>query len=744
MTSLDDVVASRELAGQPARAPDFAAQARAVGELVRALADAPETILQALVDSALVQCRAESAGISIVEDDSFVRWSAVAGRWAHLATGGMLRSASPSGAALDRDAALVVSDPGRSFPELAKLDPPASSVLVAPFHLHGVPVGTVWVVAHAPDHRFDLEDLRLLTGLSGFAAAAYQAHARLGLERRIEEHAHELSVTNEARDGLAQERDRLIHDLEVHQAELEAQNRELRDTQQLLEESRSRYSDLYDFAPFAYCTLDLVGCIVEINLAGAAMLETPRGQLIGKPFALFVASRDRAGFRGYWTQRTTAPDGQTGFELTLRSLGAASMMIQMINAPALGRDQTVVGYRTVLTDITELKRAETALRLAVRMREDFLAVVSHDLRTPLNSIMLGSEVLLHSQAEGTAGANHLSRIKRAATRMSVLLGDLLDLSSMDAGQLSMTRQLVSVDQLLATLAEGLEANAAYMAIRLDIEVEPPQLAAYCDRDRVGQVLANLVGNAIKFSRRGGQIRIEARPHVDGIEIAVRDTGPGIEAAQLEHIFDPYWQVASTAKKGTGLGLAIAKGIVEAHGGKLRVESELGRGSAFCFTLPVAPRDGPRSGPPAARPRRGSSSGPLSIVALAGDDRTAPVAHHRVLIIDDELDTRDLVAELLRDEGHDASIAADGAEALEYLRGAATLPSLILLDLEMPIMDGWEFLELRGRDARLSGIPVVLISGQLASRDTARALGLAGYIEKPIGAATLLEVMAGVA
>jgi len=741
MACLDDVLTTRELAEQPARAPDFEAENRAFAELVQSLANAPQTILQKLVDTALEQCRAGSAGISILEGNSFFRWYAVAGRWASFANGGMPRSASPCGTVIDRDAPLLFSHPGRYFAEMAKVDPLASAALLVPFHVNGAAVGTVWVVAHTPDRKFDLEDLRLLTSLSRFAAAAYQAHVRLGLERRIVEHSNELSVTNRARVDLTQERDRLIYDLEVHQTELEVQNRQLRDTQQLLEDSRTRYSDLYDFAPIAYCTLDLSGSIVEINLAGAALLEMPRGQLIGKPFPVFVSQAERAAFRHYWSQRRSVSNEQTAFELTLRTSSKSPTTIQMINAPALDRERTVVGYRTVLTDITELKRAENALRLAVRMREDFLAVVSHDLRTPLNSIMLGSEVLLHAQAVGSAGADHLGRITRAATRMSLLLGDLLDLSSMDAGQLSMDRQMVSIELLLATLVESLEANVAQKSLQLDVELEVPHLVAYCDRDRIGQVLTNLVGNAIKFTRRGGQIRIGARRHVDGVELSVRDSGAGIEALQLEHIFDPYWQAASSAKKGTGLGLAIAKGIVEIHGGSIRVESKAGAGSSFFFTLPAAPTPGHSAAVPVAR--KASTSGPLSIIHLAGRERVSPPAHHRVLVIDDELDTRELLGSLLRDEGHDVSTAADGAEALEYLRGSDALPSLILLDLVMPVMDGWEFLEARGRDPRLNGIPVVLISGQLASRETARALGLASYIEKPIAAATVIEMMAGI-
>jgi PAS domain S-box-containing protein len=542
-------------------------------------------------------------------------------------------------------------------------------------------------------------------------------------------------------DGERDERDRLIHDLEVHQAELEAQNQQLREAQHQLEESRARYSDLYDFAPVAYCTFDAAGCISEINLTGAAMLGTQRSRVIGKPFAVYVSPHDRAAFRMHLQRRLQVPQGPAVVELTLASAAKQPIVVQMVSVVARDHDGASVSCRSTFTDITEQKRAEAALHLAVHMREEFLAIVSHDLRNPLNSILLGTEILQGANKLDPTSSGKVTLIHNAATRMSRMLSDLLDLSSMDAGHLSIERKPESVDALLAAAVEAASSSAAQREIRLETIIDEPGLVAYCDRNRILQVLLNLVGNAIKFSRRTSRVCLEARRQLDEIEISVRDFGDGISASQLEHIFDPYWQAPNTAKLGTGLGLSIARGIVEFHHGQLRVESVVGRGSCFIFTLPGTPnRELARPATP-RRERRGS--GPLSgghPIVRPAIEASPPAERGPILIVDDERDVHMLLAEVLRGDGYEVATATDGAEALVYLRAATKLPCLILLDLVMPNVDGWQFLEQRADEPRLAEIPVVLISGQVAARETARALGLAGNMEKPIGVAPVREML----
>ena len=541
--------------------------------------------------------------------------------------------------------------------------------------------------------------------------------------------------------GERDERDRLIHDLEVHQAELEAQNQQLRDAHHQLEESRARYSDLYDFAPVAYCTFDPAGLVSEINLTGTAMLGTQRSRVIGKPFAVYVSESDRAAFRNHLQRRLSSPQGPEVVELTLVSSAKHPFVVQMVSAVARNHGGAIVGCRSTFTDITEQKRAEEALRLAVHMREEFLAIVSHDLRNPLNSVLLGSEILQGIPTLDVVSRGKVELIHNAAKRMGRMLSDLLDLSSMDAGHLSVERKPESVDALLAATVEAASPSAAARTIQLETVLDESQLVAYCDHDRILQVLMNLVGNAIKFSSPNGRIRIEARRTLDEIEFAVHDSGAGIAKSQLDHIFDPYWQAAKTAKLGTGLGLSIARGIVEFHGGRIWAESVIDRGTCFFFTLPATPTIDWT--PEASTKRERRKSGPLSgsQPIVKPPVEVSPPERGPILIVDDEPDVHTLLTDVLRGEGYEVVTAADGAKALTYLRAATTLPCLILLDLVMPNVDGWQFVEERSHDSRLARIPVVLISGQVAARETARSLGLASYIEKPIEVATIREMLA---
>ncbi|MBA3396348.1 MAG: PAS domain S-box protein [Deltaproteobacteria bacterium] len=176
----------------------------------------------------------------------------------------------------------------------------------------------------------------------------------------------ESTVNETAR--LLEERGRLIHDLEVHQAELEAQNQQLRDTQHLLEESAARYSDLYDFAPVGYCSLDRAGTITEINLTGAVMVGKQRARVIGKPFSLYVSEPDRAAFRTHLARRLASPQGPAAVELTLVGAAEQPVVVQLVSSIAVDRAGAVIGCRSAFTDISEQKRAEEALRLAVRQR----------------------------------------------------------------------------------------------------------------------------------------------------------------------------------------------------------------------------------------------------------------------------------------------------------------------------------------------------------------------------------------
>ena len=221
-----------------------------------------------------------------------------------------------------------------------------------------------------------------------------------------------------------------------------------------------------------------------------------------------------------------------------------------------------------------------------------MAVVSHDLRNPLATVQMAVSFMLDEVVPNDAAHEperiQLKAIHRSADRMYRLIQDLLSVAAIEAGQMAVTRSLVAVDDLLSDALEMLRPLAAAKRIALVADVPPALPRVVADRERVLQVFSNLGGNAIKFTPEGGRIEIGATPRGETVEFAVRDSGPGIPPEDRPHIFDRFWQAKKTARGGVGLGLAIAKGIVESHGGRIRIESELGRGASFAFTLPVAP------------------------------------------------------------------------------------------------------------------------------------------------------------
>ena len=225
-------------------------------------------------------------------------------------------------------------------------------------------------------------------------------------------------------------------------------------------------------------------------------------------------------------------------------------------------------------------------RDAIGLRDQMLAIVSHDLRSPLSIVMMAAGALDEQLLE-SSNKSIVQKIHRAAHRMDRMIRDLLDYASIDAGQLSIVPRAQDVHSMISETLVGVEAIARVRNVELSMVVPDGLPPVACDRDRILQVTSNLVGNALKVVSSGGLVTIRAALHDDGIAISVIDTGPGISAHDQGRLFERYWRGAEHRYQGTGLGLAIARGIVLAHGGKIWVESKLGHGATFTFTLPIA-------------------------------------------------------------------------------------------------------------------------------------------------------------
>jgi signal transduction histidine kinase len=225
---------------------------------------------------------------------------------------------------------------------------------------------------------------------------------------------------------------------------------------------------------------------------------------------------------------------------------------------------------------------------AVQDREVILNIVSHDLRNPLNTLLMSAALLredLPADGGSETSVKALAMIQRSVGRMERLIGDLLDMASIEAGQLAISKLDLAFNALVEEAIESSRSEASRKSLRLEVQLPSQEILLSCDRGRILQVLSNLIDNAFKFTPKGGSLLLSAERHETEIRVAVSDTGTGIAQEALPHVFDRYWRAKETASRGSGLGLYISKGIIESHGGALWVESELGKGSTFFFTLP---------------------------------------------------------------------------------------------------------------------------------------------------------------
>jgi signal transduction histidine kinase len=233
-----------------------------------------------------------------------------------------------------------------------------------------------------------------------------------------------------------------------------------------------------------------------------------------------------------------------------------------------------------------LEEARDKAEAASRAREEMLAIVAHDLRNPLNVVMIARGLLADTDASGERRDQLLAVMQRASQRMNRLVEDLLEVVRQESGKMTLVLEAVPVADILEQTVEMCEATAIEQGISLEVRETPPDLMVTADEERVLQVMGNLVGNALKFVPRGGRVVLESKRKGGETVFSVADSGPGIPPEDVAHLFEKFWQRRRTDTRGVGLGLAIARGIVEEHGGRIWVESTLGAGSTFYFTLPT--------------------------------------------------------------------------------------------------------------------------------------------------------------
>jgi len=484
------------------------------------------------------------------------------------------------------------------------------------------------------------------------------------LRRRAEERLREpQSESGQARTEA--DTQHLVHELQVHQIELEMQNEELQKARDEMEAGLEKFSDLYDFAPVGYLTLDREGTVLEANLTSASLLGIERSRLVKRRFGSCVSASELPAFNTFLAQvferRTRA-----FCEVTLLKKGKPQIELRLEAAVAAsGRE-----CRAVLADITERKRAEEDRLILNRLESTAILVggIAHDFNNLLTMILLNLELAETLIPPGEELANVLEQAKQAARTSGGLIQQLLIFASGGAPIRKPTRlaELIEASVRLAVGGSRLRCDFSLAEDLWPTEVDPGQ---------TGQVFRNLALNAREAMPEGGTISVRAEnvvlgPHEhpslppgDYVRVSITDRGGGISKDVLPRIFDPYFSTKLRgAQKGMGLGLAICHAVIQSHGGAITVQSEPGVGTTFHLLLPASRKP--------LQPEKASV--PAGVLR-----------HERILVMDDEEVVRKLVRRLLQQMGYEVELVEDGQRAVgayESAKGQGRPFDAVILDL----------------------------------------------------------------
>ncbi|WP_051487374.1 ATP-binding protein [Roseivivax marinus] len=507
-----------------------------------------------------------------------------------------------------------------------------------------------------------------------------------------------------------------------------------------VQEGAARTRTIVETSLDAILVFDATGTILSVNGTARDLFRLGETQM-GLPLALlFDAAGDdasREGPLGFLSRGTAPALQERRFEATGRDLDGRRFPVEM----SVGRadDTAEAIYVAYMRDITRRKTDEHALTEArdralagERAKSEFVAVMSHEMRTPLNGL-LGSLQLLRDHSLTERQTELVDRMEGSGRLLLGLVNDVLDLAKFEAGKMDVTPHAMSVTRLLDGVLETVAALAAEHGNRIEWTwVGPPRDACTGDQRRLRQVLLNLVGNAVKFTR-GGLITVEAEALPDGrsLEVRVIDTGIGIAEADLDRIFNDFETLDSSYARqvgGTGLGLGIARRMVHLMGGEIGAESEPGEGSLFWIRVPVGPV-------PAEKAETLAAPAPPAVRPLPPLD---------LLLVEDNPLNRAVAREMLEGDGHRVTEAHDGRAGVDWARSRRF--DAILMDISMPVMDGIAAAREIARDGGASrGAPILAVTAHALAEEVEgfRAAGMAGAVSKPIDRTELTAALSAV-
>ena len=519
---------------------------------------------------------------------------------------------------------------------------------------------------------------------------------------------------------------KLVHELQVHQIELEMQNDELRHAQLEIEESRDRYLELYDEAPVGYVTLNPKGIVLETNLTATRLLEKDRESLVNLPFSRLVCKEDADSFHLYLNHVIETGSKQTCLIKLLKKDGIP-FHAQLETIPASGVDGAPTLCRMTVSDVSAQKKAEALLAQTQRLRSlgEMASGVAHHVNNTLQ-IVLGNleltlmgieggdcsnikgtiEQVMHASREGAAIISRLQSFARIRCEVSPTASKVLELSHVVNQAVELTRPAWE----MVPCAEEKKTT-----LHLDLKDE---CFVRGKEDELFEVAVNLIKNAAEALPEGGEMTVSTRIEGNQVVFKVQDTGIGIPKSDLENVFDPFWSAQGLTK--AGMGLSISYGIVSRHGGTISVESELGKGSTFTARLSLSDR---------------ASEEVHSVAEMA------PLRKLTILAIDDSEQVVGFLKAALETGHHKVLTALSGPAALETFRDRQV--DVVICDLGMPGMSGWELgkrIKEICRETSTAKPPFILLTGwgaQILEKDKITESCVDAVLEKPVAFARLL-------
>ncbi len=545
------------------------------------------------------------------------------------------------------------------------------------------------------------------------------------------------------------------------------------ETRQALAANEQQLRMILDNEPECVKLVAPDGTLLQMNRAGLAMIEADRPELVtGQPVFSIIAPEHREAFRTM--HQSVIAGSRATLEFDVVGLRGGRRRLETHAVPMRDADGQITAHLAVTRDVTErhahdverarqelfLQQTQEALEASNQKllertaqaeaanlaKSQFLATMSHEIRTPLNGVLGMAQLLLMPDLDKTEQQEFARTILNSGNTLLALLNDILDLSKIEAGKVELAMATFAPEQLVAEIAALMVENAAGKSIALGAYWKGAQDAHYRgDPIRIRQMLSNLVSNAIKFSDHG-QVLVEVREvsvdsgaQVARLRFTVTDTGIGIAADKLDRLFLAFSQIDSSDTRrfgGTGLGLSIVRSLAERMGGEVGVSSEPGKGSRFWFEIPLAVVA-------AEADMRGEMRSQLVPGASSAD--SSSVAAARVLLVEDNALNRLVVLRLLEKFGFVVDMAENGQKALDIFTGEGVRPDVVLMDLQMPVMDGLEATrQIRRFEAETAGgrVPIIALTANAFDKDreNCTAAGMDDFMPKPVDANQLLLML----